>query len=79
MACDGEDPIRDTGEVERLFRELEARGLDLLAPIERDIVAALRARPLATWCASPLRMLRCLHAKAHGRPWTEFLPSGKSE
>lgn len=70
MACPEDSPANQD-EVERLFCELETCGLARLAPIERDIVAALRARPLHLWCAGPVRLLRALHAKAHGCLWTE--------
>lgn len=77
MTCtDTNEPVT-ADEVTRLFVELEACGLERLEPIERDIVEALRERPRHLWCKGPFLLLRCLHAKAFGLPWTELVSSRK--
>ena len=73
MACNEPDSGGvDASEVEKLFDDIAARGVGALAPIECEILTALRERPVALWCRAPLRLLRCLHAKALGLPWTHL-------
>mgnify|MGYP001375859737 CR=1 FL=1 len=60
-----------------LFGALDTCGLAALHPIEREICAALRARPYRSWCFVQFRMLEMLHAKAHGLPWTVQALHGK--
>lgn len=74
MACDdGQDGNVDPAEIEQLFAELEAVGFAELHPIEQEIVRALRERPIRAWCRIQRLMLLGLHAKAHGRPFTELV------
>lgn len=75
MSCDdgyGELDGELIHEMERLLDLLRSES-GQLAEIEREIVEALGARPIHTWCLAQLRMLRMLHAKAQGLSWRDLL------